>query len=422
MTAHLLGLRAENFKRLTLVDVTFDAAGGVVAIMGENEAGKSSLLDALEVVIAGRKATKIAQPIHAGADSARVIATFDDIVVTRTYKPNGTTQIEVKSADGRRVAAAEDLLRSLYSHVALDPLAFSRLTDAEQVATLLPMIGFDPAPLDKERDETFDLRTDVNRDVKALEARLAAFPDPDPRAPTEPVSVTELTAQLEAGMRVNAERADLTWAIEQRETTLSQNMSEIERAEARIAELRAQNDKIGAEIAEKRRALATVAPVEIEPLREQIANAEQTNERVRVQQQRALVADELASARKHSDELTVKLGEIKSRRQAALAASKMPVPGLSIDDEEGVLTLNGVPFSQASTGVKIRTGTAIAMSLNPDLRLIVIRDASLLDAGNRAVIDELARANGFLVLMEIADETMPVGVVIEEGTVRETRS
>ena len=69
----------------------------------------------------------------------------------------------------------------------------------------------------------------------------------------------------------------------------------------------------------------------------------------------------------------------------------------------------------------IRTGVAIAMALNPNLRLIIIRDASLLDAGNRKVIDDIAKANDFLVLMELADENAPVGVVIEQGTVREVR-
>ncbi len=420
MTAHLLGLRAENFKRLTLVDVTFDPAGGVVAIMGENEAGKSSLLDALEVAIAGRKAPKFDEPVHTGAESARVIATFDDIVVTRTYKPGGQTAIDVKAADGRRVANAEELLRALYSHVALDPLAFSRLSDADQVATLLPMIGFDPAPLDAERVETFDLRTAVNRDAKRLEAQLAGYGDARV-VPAEFVSVTELTDELQRGLRVNAEREEIALGLEHRGDRLAAIAAEIARMEARIAELRGDADEIGAAQAAERQRLATVAEVDIEPIRAQIANAETVNGQITRERERVKIAAELAATEQHATELTTKLDDIKARRTAALAAAKMPVPGLSIDDESNVLTLNGVPFSQASTGVKIRTGTAIAMTLNPELRVIVIRDASLLDAGNRAIIDTLAKDNGFLVLMEIADESMPVGVVIEEGTVKEVR-
>ena len=136
MTSHLLGLYVENFKRIALAEVKFDPAGVVVAIMGQNEAGKSSLLDALEVLIAGRKAQHPDRPVHAGADTAKIIGTFDDITVTRQYRPDGKTQIEVKSAEGLRMASAEELLRSLYSHVALDPLAFSQLSEKEQLDVL----------------------------------------------------------------------------------------------------------------------------------------------------------------------------------------------------------------------------------------------------------------------------------------------
>src|SRR5690606_18600811 len=44
MTSTLLGLRVENYKRLGIVDIEFPPEGGVIAVMGENEAGKTSLL------------------------------------------------------------------------------------------------------------------------------------------------------------------------------------------------------------------------------------------------------------------------------------------------------------------------------------------------------------------------------------------
>lgn len=422
MTTNLLGLRAENFKRLTLVDVQFDPAGGVVAIMGANEAGKSSLLDALEVSIAGRKGPKIEQPVHTGAESSRIVATFDDIVVTRTYKTNGDTKIEVKAADGRRVSNAEELLRALYSHVALDPLAFSRLTDKEQVDTLLPLIGFDPKPLDKERDDTFELRTVVNRDVKAFEARLAVLPDADPKLPAEEISVALVSDKIVAADRANAAREQLVLSLAAGRERRDALLREIDLLEARLVGARAEVETGTTEIDEGVQLLADTPVHDVGALQIEVAEAEATNRRIRGEKARAEVAAQLAASESHAAELTAKLADIKARKEAALGAAKMPVPGLSIDDETGVLTLAGVPFSQASTGVKIRTGTAIAMTLNPDLRLIVIRDASLLDTGNRSVIDELAKANGFTVLMEIADESMPVGVVIEEGTVREVRS
>ncbi|MGE0403116.1 MAG: AAA family ATPase [Kofleriaceae bacterium] len=424
MTSHLLGLYVENFKRIALAEVKFNPAGGVVAIMGQNEAGKSSLLDALEVLIAGRKAQHPARPVHAGADTAKIIGTFDDITVTRQYRPDGKTQIEVKSADGLRMASAEELLRSLYSHVALDPLAFSQLSEKEQLDVLLPLIGFDPAPLDAERRAAFEKRTDVNRTTKMYQGQIDGLPPIDPKLPTEEISVAELTAELERGLQTNRDRDVLSDRLAAREERVAAIDAEIAEHERKIGELRTEGTELGKAMGDDRQKLSMVAEVDVEPIREKITNADELNVRIRKQLDRVRVVGLRDASQAEADALTAQIAEIDERKEAQLAAVTMPVPGMSImgEDDERVLTLNGVPFSQASTGVKIRTGTAIAMLLNPDLRLIVIRDASLLDAGNRAVIDELAKANGFTVLMEIADESMPVGVVIEEGTVREVRS
>lgn len=420
MSTHLKGLRAENYKRLTLVDITFDEAGGVMAIMGANEAGKSSLLDALESTIAGRRATTFSEPVRVGADAARIVATFDDIIVTRVFKNGGTT-IEVKGTDGRRYSSSEEVLKRLYSHVALDPLAFSRLPDKEQVDTLLPLIGFDPAPLDAERDAAFEKRTDANREVRALEARIAGLPDPVPNVPAEFIDGAALSDQLAVALGHNSTGEQLAERLEQAQSAVTRTLGVVQRLRAELTDAEAEHQSAVAAEADARAAAAVFEPVDVESIREKIANAQRTNEAIRDQQERRKLEAELAAARGVVAGLNATLEEVKTRKAAALAAAKMPVPNLTIDTDENVLLLGGVPFAQASTGVKIRTGTAIAMALNPELKLIVIRDASLLDEGNRKVIDELARDNEFLVLMEIADENEPVGVVIEEGFVKEVR-
>ena len=47
----ILKLTAENFKKLSAVEITPD--GNVVVISGKNGAGKSSVLDAIEAALCG---------------------------------------------------------------------------------------------------------------------------------------------------------------------------------------------------------------------------------------------------------------------------------------------------------------------------------------------------------------------------------
>jgi energy-coupling factor transporter ATP-binding protein EcfA2 len=413
MTTHLVGLRAENYKRLTLVDVEFEPGGGAVAIMGRNEAGKSSLLDALETALAGRRGPKATEPIHQGADTARVIATFDDLIVTRTFTTKGT-QITVAGRDGRRYANAEDLLKDLYSHIALDPLAFARLTDKEQVDALLGLIGFDPTELDAEFKQLFDERTDLNRGLKGLRAQHDAIPA-EPGTRREEVSAAALLAEVDRIEQHNRNILNLANRLESARADVRDALEVMEAAKARLRT--AEGNATAA------KAAYDAAP-EIEdpaPLRAQIADLDRVNAAIRKQQDRDDLAKAIAVHEGTIDALEERMTAIRAEKREKLAAAKLPLPDLTITDD-GVLLRAGTPFSQASTAAKAVTGTAIGMALNPNLRLIVIRDASLLDTENRETIDRLARENGFLVLMEIADTNAPVGIVIEDGTVAEVRT
>lgn len=116
-------------------------------------------------------------------------------------------------------------------------------------------------------------------------------------------------------------------------------------------------------------------------------------------------------------EIEARMADIDAQKAAGVAAAKMPVEGLSFDAEG--ITYNGVPFAQASSAEQLRVSTAMAMALNPDLRVIRITDGSLLDSHSMAMLQELASENDYQVWVEVVDETDDApGVVIEDGRVR----
>ena len=58
----------------------------------------------------------------------------------------------------------------------------------------------------------------------------------------------------------------------------------------------------------------------------------------------------------------------------------------------------------------------LATSAKPDLRLIVVKDGDLLDAGSLAGIESLATARGYIVLVERdRDESRQIGFTITDG-------
>jgi DNA repair exonuclease SbcCD ATPase subunit len=412
MSMHLTRLAVENYKRVTAATIELDPSKpGVVALMGKNESGKSSTLDALEALIAGRKAPKVSKPVHAGESTAQLVAEFttdegSHLVVKRIYREDGSTALTV-TEDGLKVSKASEVLDALWSHVAFDPLAFGRLDSKVQVDTLVRLVGFDPAPLDEKRKRLYDTRTLATQDVNRLKGQLAGFPDENPeQATAELVNAAAIAADLAALHDRNRTRQD----AQRRALVLEQQRADAEAALNRVIEAQQQNTASIEALGEAEHA----GELELA-----LADVEVVNEGIRTQRERARVAEELAIAQDRHTNLTGLIEEVDAEKRAGFAEAQMPVPGLTID--EGEVYLEGTPFSQTSPGGMLRTGTAIAMALNPDLRAIIIRDGSLLDADNRAVIDELAKANDFHVLMEVVDENAPVGVVFEDGAIADTK-
>jgi hypothetical protein len=77
--------------------------------------------------------------------------------------------------------------------------------------------------------------------------------------------------------------------------------------------------------------------------------------------------------------------------------------GLELTDE-GVL-MNGVFFSQLSTAEQIRVSALVAMSQNPNLKIVIVREGALMNSSNLKVLSELAAERGFQVWMEVMRES-----------------
>jgi hypothetical protein len=411
-------LHVENYKRISVAEILLDPdAAGTVSLMGPNEAGKSSMLDAFEALIAGRNAPKRAMPIRRGADSAEIIGEFRDddgshIVVTRRYRANGTTTIDVRE-DGLRKAKPDAILSKLYSHVALDPLAFANLKPKEQVDTLVRLSGFDPSAIDEKAADVFATRTEVNSEVRRIEAGIDGIPNVPELQGVDLVSVGELVQQLE----------ELRGRNRQRESNDDEIRRNLQEDESLRAQLRALQDRLDATVVEREQLEAKSGQLgeweDPQPIANQIGEAESTNERIRVQQARDAAEAKLDEQRGLAANLTKRLEDLAIQKREGFAKADMPVPGLTIEGEQ--VLLDGTPFTDTSAGRKLRTSAAIAMRLNPELRAIVIRDGSLLDAENRRIVDELAVEHDFTVLMEIVDENAPTGVIFEDGTVAGTK-
>jgi energy-coupling factor transporter ATP-binding protein EcfA2 len=398
----IISLRAENVKRLRAVEITPD--GNTIVIAGRNGQGKSSVLDAIWMALAGAAGAKeTSKPIRDGEDKASVDLDLGDLVVRRRWTEAGTT-LEVTAPDGARYASPQTMLDSLIGRLTFDPLAFAQMDPRGQRAALLEVLDLkiDPDEIARRRQGVYDHRRDVNRDGKRLVAQIEGLPLVPDGTPDDEVSAAEIAAELASAEEAARDSA----ALEAAYATARQ----------RVADLEAQLADAGRQVVEIAAAQKKLPePVDPEPIRERLSAVDLVNANVRAKRDRNRLQVEATALREEWEKLTADIEAIDVERDEAIAAANMPVEGLSFD-ESGVI-YNGVPFSQASSAEQLRVSVAVAMALNPKIRVIRITDGSLLDTENLALIEEMAGAHDFQVWIERVDETGTVGITIEDGQV-----
>jgi energy-coupling factor transporter ATP-binding protein EcfA2 len=398
----IVKLEAENVKRLRAVEITPD--GNVVVIAGRNAQGKSSVLDSIWMALAGGSASKeTTKPIRDGEKKATARIDLGDLIVTRTWSGD-KTRLKVESAEGARFTSPQQMLDGLVGRLSFDPLAFTNLPAKDQLATLLDLVElpFDPADLDRRRAGIFEKRTDVNRQVKTLTAQVEAIPTPDPDLPESEVSAGEILVE------VREAQDTIRW--------IDDATAQHDGARSRVETLRLQLEDAEAELAGAQAAIEALPDrPDVSAIEAQLDEIESRNALIRQAAQRRELVRQLIAVGKQSEQLTGELEAIDETKATALTEAVMPIDGLSFD-ADGV-TYQGVPFKQASAAEQLRVSLAMAMALNPEIRVIRITDGSLLDSTNLALISEMADAHDFQVWVERVDETGTVGVVIEDGLV-----
>ncbi|NBU83435.1 MAG: hypothetical protein EBS21_02310 [Sphingomonadaceae bacterium] len=416
----ILRLEAENIKRLKAIRV--DPTSRVVRIGGRNGQGKTSLLDCIAMALCGKGAAP-SKPVRDGARSGQIILETSELTVTRKFIAGGGTSLEVTNKEGAKFAGPQGVLDKLTTSLAFDPLAFTRADKKAQFKQLQKLLGIDTESIDLEKKAVFEKRTNKNRQVEDARAVIKGLPMTGP----ERVDVAELVDELSRAEQINngvaelereAMEADnqhqvandcLTRAIAEvtrLESLMIAAKSEVQRCD-RLVDLAKNNALTTQERAARAERVDTAA------IKARIGAAQETNAAAAAVEERRRKSEELAVLEDDAANMTKHLQELEAKRAALLSDCKMPVPGIGFDTD-GV-TLNGLPLEQASAAEQLKLGVAVACAMNPSLKVMLIRDGSLLDDDSMAMIEQMAEAHQAQIWIERVGNDGKCTVVIEDG-------
>ena len=410
-------------KRLKAVRITPDT--DLVVIGGENDNGKTSVLDSIMYALSGKAIP--AKALRNGTNRGNVTLDLGEYIVTRkfTRSDDGVdSTLEIRTKEGGKVKSPQGILDDLCGRLAFDPLEFLRLKANQQRDSLKELVGLDFTQIDKDRAEAYAKRTEVNRQVKAKDAEIAVLPEV--MAPDREISVAAISDELAQAEKVNKANDEVRRKLTETERQFESNLGEREEIKKQIAALEAKLQmkvdiavSLQDTVAKLDKEVAALQDVDTAELREELKNVETKNRAVRQNALRAKLQKECEDLAAHATSLTEAIDALDKKKTDALAAAKFPVAGLGFDDS-GV-TFNGLPFDKdyQSSANMIRVAAGMGAALNPSLRVMLIRDGSLLDKNSLSLLAEFAAESDMQCWIERVGEGEECSVIIADGEVKE---
>jgi len=402
----ILELRSSNIKKIKAVELTIDDKQNVVLLTGKNGQGKSSILDSIWYALGGKKAAP-EKPIRDGEESAEIEINLDGYIVTRTFTEKGS-YLKALNKDGAKFSNPQEFLDYILGNLSFDPLEFSRMDAKKQIQQLITICGEDFSDIDAKKKTLLEERTFVYREQQKLpKHELEVLEQANAVAIHPEESISELSDLLQ---KANAQNNEYRSAQAQ----IIANTQEINRIDKQIAELMSAIERLKASSSQLEAVKDT--EINVDEIKLRITNAEEKNRQI--SKAKAILAEDEAVRKKKNEYnvLSRKISDIEEEKKMRLSKINMPLEGLSWNED--CVLYNDIPFNQISSAEQLKVSLSIAMASNPKLKVILIKDGSLLDSENMKVISEMAKEKDFQIWIERADESGKMGIFIEDGMIK----
>lgn len=420
MSVKITALEAENVKRIKAVALT-PSPTGLTLVGGNNNQGKTSVLDALAWALGGdRFRPDAAQRDGAIAPAHLKVTLSNGVVVERKGK---NASLTVTDPTGRR--SGQQLLNAFVEPLALDLPRFMDASDKEKADILLRIIGIGAElhTRDLEIKGLYDKRTFTGQ-LAAQKKHFAEEMISYPEAPDEPVSASELIRQQQDILARNGENQRLRAQYAELEQQVQQCVDELKRTRERIATLQQLADELDTKhtklFNQRETARKTVSQLQDESTAEleaSIRDIEETNRKVRANLEKSRAEDEAAQYASEYDRLTESIQQKRADRMALLNGADLPLPGLSVED--GVLTYKGKHWRDMSGSDQLRVAAAIVRRLNPDCGFVLLDKLEQMDMTTLQEFSAWLEAEGLQAIATRVSTGSECQIIIEDGMVKD---
>lgn len=397
-------LEIENVKRVKAISLE-PAADGLTIIGGNNNQGKTSVLDAIAWALGGDKY----RPSQAQREGSVIppnlhIVMNNGLVVERKGK-NST--LKVTDPNGEK--GGQQLLNEFVEQLALDLPKFMEASGKEKAAVLLNIIGVGDqlTVLEKQEKEQYNERQAIGRiaDQKEKYAKEQPF---FPNVPAEPVSPSALIRQQQAILAQNGEN-------QRKRQRLHQLEQEYQAVTDQLSELLQKQISLEADLKIARTSAQGLEDQSTAELEASIANIEEINRKVRANLDKEKAEEDAREYRRQYEQLTKEIENTRTSKTELLKNAELPLPELSV--EEGELVYKGQRWDNMSGSDRLKVATAIVRKLNPKCGFVLLDKLEQMDLVTLKEFGEWLEAEGLQAIATRVSTGGECSVIIEDGCI-----
>lgn len=366
MSLKINKLEIENVKRVKAVKLE-PSASGLTIIGGNNNQGKTSVLDAIAWALGGnsyrpseakRKDSVLPPYLH--------IVMSNGLVVERKGK---NSDLKVTDPTGQK--AGQQLLDSFVEKLALDLPKFMESSSAEKANTLLNIIGVGPQlhELETQEKDLYQERLAIGR-IADRKKKFADEQEYFPDAPKDLVSASDLIREQQEILARNGENQRKREEKERYERELSQAQQAFKEAQRRL-EIAHENFEAASKSAEN---LHDESTAELEA---SISKIDDINRKVRVNLDKDKAEDDARQYAAQYDALSEKIADVRKQKSELLDHADLPLDGLLVED--GKLRYKEQEWDNMSGSDQLKVATAIVRKLNPECGFVLIDKLEQMD-------------------------------------------
>ncbi|MFM0786327.1 AAA family ATPase [Streptococcus suis] len=409
MTVTINRLEIENVKRIKAVKIE-PSATGLTIVGGNNNQGKTSVLDAIAWALGGNKY----KPSQAQREGSQVPPTLKIVMSNGLIVERKGKNASLKVIDPNGQKGGQQLLDSFVEELAINLPKFMDSTPKEKAETLLQIIGVGDqlAELELKEKELYNNRHAIGV-IADQKEKFAKEQEYYPDAPKELISIADLIQQQQAILAKNGENARKRQNVATIKMQYENAESAVDRLKQELAKAIDERDKFKQDLAIAQKDAMELHDESTAEIEANIQQIDDINRKVRANLDKEKAEEDAKEIRQQYNALSVEIEDVRKQKRDLLTNADLPLEGLSVDD--GELLYLGQRWDNMSGSQQLQVATAIVRKLKPECGFVLIDKLEQMDQVTLKEFGEWLKREGLQAIATRVSTGDECSIIITDG-------